>query len=228
MNTEQKTQDTELEICKAKEHVGSVVITIEKNQKKYERVNTNALNGIRGLVSIYVMLFHYLSDVINLSGTIEMPLFFLISGFGFGLCNGNKQYSMDNPFNKLNFYLKRVARTIPVYFLANLISIPTNYLVYGWDKNPPNNEWLYYVFTALGMSTWFGKVFVLTGPAWFMSTIWFFYWIFPFLLLKLQQINIRQLRKLIIVCYFIQLIVGLIFQIISIFTICVNSYFQFF
>ena len=46
------------------------------------------------------------------------------------------------------------------------------------------------ILTTLTITgSWFGP-FLLNLPSWFVSTIWFFYWIFPSLLPKLQKYSI--------------------------------------
>ena len=60
------------------------------NKGGTERVDTLALNGLRGIASLHIMLFHYCSRAydISLGGGLLMPLFFVISGYIHGIAEG--------------------------------------------------------------------------------------------------------------------------------------------
>ena len=114
---------------------------------KKVRVDTSALNGFRGFAAFYIMIFHYiLHQGFNILGTTLMPLFFLISGFVFGLCEGNKKYELTKcctelrsfsdgkvHFDGRKFYARRAARTLPLYYLSNLMMLPIIYLYGNWN-----------------------------------------------------------------------------------------------
>ena len=44
-------------------------------------VDITALNGLRGFAAVHVMASHFLENKVLLLGALEMPLFYLISGF---------------------------------------------------------------------------------------------------------------------------------------------------
>ena len=95
-----------------------------------------ALEGFRGLISLYIAIFHFslhLSSYpvqVNLMGSLLMPFFFLMSGFSLAVTYGRRDYEgwclpWKQPhdgkvFNSGYFYRKRFARIGPVYYLANL------------------------------------------------------------------------------------------------------------
>ena len=59
-------------------------------------INSDALNGLRGLASLHVLVFHVLffsKGRINIIGSFEMPLFFLLSGYSLALNYGRKAYT---------------------------------------------------------------------------------------------------------------------------------------
>ena len=106
-------------------------------------------------------------------------------------------------FDGKNYYQRRMARPLPMFYFSNLVMIPICYFSRHpeWNEDPPtfmgnglfNTEWLFYVEMVFVCSSWFsgakGTIYRLNGPSWFVSTIWFFYWIFPSLLPRLQRIG---------------------------------------
>eukprot|EP01083_Nonionella_stella_P120033 359302_1 len=170
-------------------------------------IDTEALNGLRGVLSVHIMIFHalFFSKLqINLLGSVQMSMFFLLSGYIFGLSEGKTKYKLTKCCTELktfpdsetsdkkhfdggHFYQRRIARTLPLYYLTNIVCIPLIYGGYSWNRPPGTwDTYTVFVLTFFGVTTWFGKPVVLSGVSWFVSTIWFFYWIFPSLLPKLQ------------------------------------------
>ena len=54
-------------------------------------------------------------------------------------------------------------------------------------------------------------MFLISGPSWFVSTIWFYYWIFPSLLPRLQRYTAQQKQKWLIGHFVIQLLIPIVF-----------------
>lgn len=153
-----------------------------------KRVDTLALNGLRGIASISIMLHHYGIWI----GDLVVPLFFVISGYLHGISDGLK-------YGKKHYYQRRIARILPMFYFSNFIMIPIKYFVGSWNEQPPsimgyNTEWIYYAMTLFVCTSWFGwsNTFRLNGPSWFVSTITFFYWIFPSLFPRLQRIRDKE------------------------------------
>ena len=107
-----------------------------------------------------------------------------------------------------------MARTLPLFYLTNLVVIPLVYA--GHSDLVAGSVWSYaaYVLTLFVATTWLGQALYLNGPSWFVSTMWFFYWIFPSLLPKLQRHSAQQKQRWIMVLFWIQLVVGTIIIII--------------
>jgi len=172
------------------------------------------------------MVFHsllYSKSHIHLLGDVQMSFFFLLSGYVLGLNEGKREYqptpccselcasgtSTDTTrFDAKHFYRRRVARTLPLFYLTNLMCIP---LVYSGHAYVIQGlmEYAAYVLTLFVANTWLIAPFVLNGPSWFVSSIWFCYWVFPSLLPKLQAYDDAQKRKLIVWLFWIQLVGGL-------------------
>ena len=119
-----------------------------------ERVDRGALNGLRGLFSFHVMAFHAchfmagdVKPVVNLYAQVDMPLFFLLSGFSLTLAYGKTLWNgstrcclgcktttsdgvdLENPdeeikiFNSWEFYKKRFIRILPLHYLGHILVI---------------------------------------------------------------------------------------------------------
>ena len=202
----------------------------ESNNDKHStsnKIDTNALNGLRGVLALHIMLHHsfqFSKLQLSLLGGIQMPLFFLISGFILALNDGSKKiYSntkccselkkftssdeAENKFNARNFYLRRIARTVPLYYLSNLIVEPLVFFGYSSLVSPGIMNYISILTTLTITGSWFGP-FILNLPSWFVSTIWFFYWIFPSLIPKLQKYSVSKMKSWIIYHYIIQIITG--------------------
>ena len=85
-------------------------------------MDTSALNGLRGLLSLHVMLAHYFNTSkyswFGPPGS-DMNIFYLLSGFSLGLTYINK--SLEG--GVLKFYKNRMARIIPVFYLIEFLGI---------------------------------------------------------------------------------------------------------
>ena len=186
--------------------------------KRHESIDTQPLNGLRGLLSIHIMIFHTLifNDTfrVNILGSVGLTLFFLISGFVLALNDGKKanykrfgccgmcnkpsiEEINDDKLEKLSwceFMQRRAARVLPMYFLSNAIIIPLFWLGYSWTVSDPEDNGSIIPALALTFtvsSTWYfglGNWYILNGPAWFVCTIWCLYFFFPFILTKYQYL----------------------------------------
>lgn len=72
------------------------------------------------------------------------------------------------------FYQRRFARTMPLYYLTNLMAVPLVYMTNNFLD--PSYAPLAYVAALFNVTTWVGLSMVPNGPSWFVSTLWFFYW----------------------------------------------------
>jgi len=67
------------------------------------------------------------------------------------------------------------------------------------------------VMTIFTTNTWCIYPFLLNVPSWFVSSIWFYYWIFPSLLPRLQRYSAPQKQKWLIIHFVIQLLIAVLF-----------------
>ena len=113
-------------------------------------MDEGALSGLRGLLAFHVMVFHVVQlffegskFYVFIYGNMNMPLFFLLSGFCLALSYGRTHWTsvtkccsrikLANPlqinylgncgddqriFDSVEFYKKRLIRIIPVHYLG--------------------------------------------------------------------------------------------------------------
>eukprot|EP01084_Bolivina_argentea_P151398 264246_1 len=217
------------------------------NTQPQQRIDTQALTGLRGIAAVHIMIFHsllYSKLQWNILGSVQMPLFFLISGYIFGLSDGKQKYyptkccteltrfpasfATDHEhkhFDGKHYYQRRIARTLPLFYLTNLMCIPLCFSGHGWADTDISNLITVSIYTLFAVNTWFGVPKVLNGPSWFVSTIWFFYWVFPSLIPKLQIIDNVKKQKWVYYYFWIQLIVGCVLFIVTMFLVPGISFF---
>lgn len=101
-------------------------------------MDTEALDGLRGVMAVHIMLFHsflYSKLQWHLIGSAHMPLFFILSGFVLALSDGAKAfgrmpfcgelytapvYEQPPRMDGWAFYRRRFARTVPLYDAPSL------------------------------------------------------------------------------------------------------------
>jgi len=110
-----------------------------------------ALDGVRGHMTVLVVLSHYFGEVphglsVFLFGRMAVETFFVLSGFLVGGLILDKMHN-DNFFQV--FYVRRVCRTLPIYFFS-VILITIGLVATGaaWrDADVSFPTWSYFTFT---------------------------------------------------------------------------------
>lgn len=151
-----------------------------------------AHTGIRGLLAFYIMLFHALafSTNWNLHGSALMPVFFLLAGYSLAIVYGKQR----SRFNLKHYYRNRIARIFPIYYVAMLIALPLAVFDHGW-VSPSDIGWVFATnLFAVQMWTSFPPL-SFVGPAWTISTLAFFYLLFPWLLRWHRDQSDRSLNR---------------------------------
>jgi len=178
----------------------------ESNDKRNESatrtffVNMESHNGLRGLCTLWIMLFHCLiygsyGDYINLMGSTIMPIFFLLSGFSLTIIYGKRE-NLD----KLNFYRNRFARIYPVCLLTIVFAFGLFWTDFGYIPKEDvqlSDMPLSVSLNVLLILQWgVGlplTVYTINGPTWFVSVLWFQYLVFPFTLRIMKLLANKRL-----------------------------------
>ncbi len=163
----------------------------------------NVLTATRGIAAMLIVIFHFGLEVFPFSeaqrffskGNMAVSYFFTLSGFI--MC-----YTYYNhPISFKTFITKRLARIVPVYWLAILLSLFT-------IADRTN------LFTALGLNVLFlqsyipGYALTINSPGWSLSVEVFFYLLFPFLL-KVYKLYPKRFLIASILFYIVSQIVHL-------------------
>jgi len=146
-------------------------------------VSMDAHTGLRGILALHVALFHFVlfSDLkIPSCGNVQMPFFFLLSGFSLAVIYGDQEFDFKTNWKALKrFYRNRLARCLPLFYLCNAVGIPLAYFGHGPHKTEYVQALANSVFAT---STWLhGEGPDFNGPGWTVSTLMAFYWLFPLL-----------------------------------------------
>ena len=177
------------------------------------QIDTRALDGLRGLAAIHVVVGHFLSS--GFPG-MEMSLFYLLSGFTLALGYGRRKSEDSGSWtNTLKFYQNRFARTAPSFYLSNAVAFC---LFYEYKELLSNIFYQTRIAVTLTMSnSWFtffgsyfeafnGPPYTFNGPSWTVSTLTFMYLVFPWILPYLQKLSDGKLANTIVILYYIQMI----------------------
>ena len=151
--------------------------------------NEPVLTGLRGAASLLIVLFHFFPRQLTLLnyGWAGVDLFFILSGF----LIGSILLSSPLPAGKLlkNYFLKRVLRIIPLYFIVVLGTYLLIPLVFNSHEE---------ILAPIEGKLWRHLLFVqnlilprikhnLLGPTWSISVEVHFYFLFPLFALLLKS-----------------------------------------
>jgi peptidoglycan/LPS O-acetylase OafA/YrhL len=161
-------------------------------------VQLDGLTSLRFFAAFYVLLFHYtLVDPpgpnrtdLFVYGYSGVSFFFILSGFILSYNYKNTDFGDAKNINK--FLLARFARIYPVYIFSLLIAVP--FLLSAVAKHKTNEVFAIagIIYAPLGLHAWIpGAACTLNCPSWSISTEFFFYLIFPFVMPLVFFIPIR-------------------------------------
>ena len=169
-------------------------------------VDMGAHNGLRGVLALWIMLFHCVlysklhehidtdRPPINLMGSALMPPFFVLSGFSLVVCHGatltpdGRLFTAEWWAGWRRFMQNRAARILPVFYLVTACAVPLTFLGHGWVNNDTFSIVSRVITNVLVIHMWTPVAFGFCGPAWTVSTLWFFYIVFPMWLPWLQRV----------------------------------------
>ncbi|WP_395091736.1 acyltransferase family protein [Vaginella massiliensis] len=154
----------------------------------------NSLTSLRFFFAFAVFLSHltfvktdlhwynWLKNVVFFEGYLGVGFFFILSGFVLALNYQNK-INKPHEFSLKNFYINRVARIYPLHLLTFALMIP--YVIFQDLWNPLAallNLFLLQAYVPIQEI-----YFSINNPSWSISTEFFFYILFPFLVMMLYR-----------------------------------------
>jgi peptidoglycan/LPS O-acetylase OafA/YrhL len=156
-----------------------------------------ALDGIRGVAVLMILLFHYWQTLYEMpaasavqadfrflaGGQFGVDLFFVLSGF---LITGILLNAKGSPHFLRNFYMRRALRILPLYYL-----LVFGYFLCGWVnagfQNAFSHSWWYFVYLQnVGMTFWPGIV-GEPGHFWSLGVEEHFYLLWPMLVWRCDE-----------------------------------------
>jgi peptidoglycan/LPS O-acetylase OafA/YrhL len=156
-----------------------------------------ALDGIRGVAVLMILLFHYWQTYYQFpaasavqadfrflaGGQTGVDLFFVLSGF---LITGILLNAKGGPHFLRNFYMRRALRILPLYYL-----MVCGYFLCGWIdsgfQNAFSHSWWYFVYMQnVGMTFWPGVV-GEPGHFWSLGVEEHFYLLWPILVWRCDE-----------------------------------------
>ena len=162
-----------------------------------------------------------------------MPFFYLLSGFVMGLRYGEKLIALPSSdtddgddsdkceaFDKKTFWRNRFARLAPVYFYTNVGPAVTMILLalVGMMQLQPSQLAGMLLF-PFGLTSWFVFTPPPNGVCWTISTMMFFYVVFPYILPRIQQWSKEKQKAWIGGFYGVQIVtwvfIGGLFSLVS-------------
>ena len=147
------------------------------------------LTAVRGIAACYVVLYHSFrtrGTALN-HGYLAVDLFFVLSGFVMSLSYERMFIDTVTVRNYVDFILRRLGRIYPLYLLTTISSLTL--ILFRQlpltDGRPVRSTLPYNMFMvqAWGFS---GSI---NYPSWSISTEWFAYLLFPFLIVILYRRN---------------------------------------
>lgn len=174
------------------------------------------LTSLRFVAALYVFIFHmqlhfglpvtgFLKTFL-LQGAVGMSLFFILSGFVLSISYGERPTSVER------FAIRRVARIVPVYALAALVTVPWFIPATAPDTTNPLAQGAFVLFTSLFfLQAWFPSMlgFWNFGASWSLSVEAFFYALFSPLQRVMTRSSGRSLLAILLVAYVASVLPGL-------------------
>ena len=165
-----------------------------------KRVDTRALDGLRGVAALHVMVGHFVHSGCP---ALQMTLFYLLSGYTLTLAYGGR--STWSQSDILMFYWNRIVRIAPSFYLSNIVAFLLSVNLRTLLLRIPQ------VVTTLTISNSWFKPGVesfnpFNGPSWTVSTLTMMYLAFPLMLPHLKKLSDTSLSRFLVILYYVQLL----------------------
>lgn len=168
------------------------------------------LDIVRIFLALLIFLFHsrihvscdyYKLNAFILNGHIvAMTAFYMLSGYCLVISSAHRSFERIEDI-KL-FYKKRIISIYPLYFVAGYLGVTI--LVLTHHQSLTDNVLLLPI-ELLGIQSFYNSLFAFShnGGTWFISCLFFCYFLFPFLDLLLKQLKKKTVLVFILLIVFI-------------------------
>lgn len=179
----------------------------------------NALTGLRCFAAVNIVLFHFsnplwfgwFAPVVN-AGYASVSFFILLSGFVMAYNYAGRARSGE--FDKSRFWLARLTRLYPIYLLSLLLGVGT--LATEATVHSHAMFWTGIVLTPVLQQGWIPELATFWNtPAWTMSAEWFFYLLFPWLVLWKRPASARGLLLRMAAVWIVGMIPGILYTVLK-------------
>lgn len=168
-----------------------------------------ALTGVRYLLAIHVVLFHFSPAYEGLpaaianflgSGYVAVPMFFVLSGFVLAYTYGAPAHPAEPPrasLDRRRFWVARFARIYPLYLMAFLLTSIYSLVPPPGETGPDIFDPVAGLGQVLAIHAWVPAWSLGWNlPSWSISIEFFFYLAFPFF--ALQTLRRRRTSSLVL------------------------------
>ncbi len=175
-----------------------------------DRIHIPQLTFIRFLGAILIVFFHFGRDVypfasgflykLASNGNLCVNYFFFLSGFVMTIVY--YAHSFQKTSDKLKYWNARIARIYPMFILALFFYI---ILIFILIKQPPH--FLDVILRLFCLHAWIpGKVLGFNSPGWAVSVEFFFFLLFPFIMVAYKKYHYKYIFLLTIVFWITSLV----------------------
>ena len=137
-----------------------------------------SLQSIRFIFALMIFVHHFCQPQIVQFGTFPVTFFLVLSGFM--LTMGYSERILKGEITSLGFIRKRIIRIFPLNWVTLILAL---FVPIDWNMNL--HYYIVRVVNALLLQSWVplsSIYFSGNAVAWFLSDIFFFYLVFPFVL----------------------------------------------
>ena len=175
---------------------------LDDEQKNGKKNTISVLDGVRGVAVLMVVVFHInrvtgdnlwnpetnpLASSISTAGGTGVTLFFVLSGFLLFMPFAKALlYKSNWPLARV-FYMRRVLRIVPGYYVSLFLLILLAYPQYLQRANFKNLA----LFLTFFMDSSHATFREINGPYWTLATEWQFYMLLPLIALGIALIVSR-------------------------------------
>jgi peptidoglycan/LPS O-acetylase OafA/YrhL len=175
-----------------------------------------ALNGLRFLAALAVVIFHYatrvnsygqlpsvIRNVVN-EGPAAVGFFFILSGFVLGHRNLR---SGSRPQAASEFHWARFVRLYPAYLVAFVLFLPIAVQRYVLNSSPEftghHTFVLSAVLSSVMLQSWTPLAQAWNGPSWSLSVEAFMYLMFPLIGFRLARLSHRKTAAVLLLSWLV-------------------------